>query len=102
MPFMVIDRFRDADMVPIHRRLRAEGRMLPDGLDHLDSRIEANFARCFRLMRCDDLRLLQEWVLKWRGLGVSFEIVPLVPSKETREVEAPFLGRSEAEAGSPT
>ena len=25
------------------------------------------------------------------GLGITFEIVPVVPSKETREVVAPFL-----------
>ncbi len=101
MLFMVIERFRDADMVPIYQRLRAEGRMLPDGLDYVDSWIEPNFARCFQLMRCDDLRLLQQWVLKWRGLGVSLEIVPVVPSKDTREVVAPLLDQLEAEAGSP-
>jgi hypothetical protein len=100
MLFMVIERFRDADMVPIYQRLRAEGRMLPDGLDYVDSWVEPNFARCFQLMRCDDLRLLQQWVLKWRGLGVSLEIVPVVPSKDTREVVAPLLDRLEAEAGS--
>ena len=44
-------------------------------------------------MRCSDARLLQQWVLEWRGLGVTFEIVPVVPSKETREVVAPYLDR---------
>ena len=42
-------------------------------------------------MECDDARLLQEWVLQWRGLGVTFEIVPVVPSAHTRDVVAPFL-----------
>ena len=45
-------------------------------------------------METDDLRLLQEWVLGWRGLGVTFEIVPVVSSKETREVVAPHLDRA--------
>jgi uncharacterized protein DUF3303 len=31
-----------------------------------------------------------EWILDCRGLGISFEIVPVVPSKETREVVAPY------------
>ncbi len=48
-------------------------------------------------MECDDLRLLQEWVLSWRGAGVTFEIVPVVPSQDTREVVAPFLEPNEAE-----
>jgi hypothetical protein len=42
-------------------------------------------------MRCSDLRLFQEWELQWRGTGVTFEIVPVVPSKETREAVAPYL-----------
>jgi Protein of unknown function (DUF3303) len=45
-------------------------------------------------MECDDLRLLQEWVLlNNRDIGMTFEVVPVVPSKETREVVAPFLDR---------
>jgi Protein of unknown function (DUF3303) len=91
MLFMVIERFRDNDMVPIYRRLRDGGRSLPAGLEYVDSWVEANFSRCFQLMRCDDLRLFQEWCLRWRGLGATFEIVPVVPSKDTREVVAPHL-----------
>jgi Protein of unknown function (DUF3303) len=93
--FMVIETFRDNDMVPVYRRLRDSGRSLPVGLEYVDSWIEPNFARCFQLMRCDDLRLLQQWTLQWRGLGMSLEIVPLVPSKDTREVVAPYLDNPE-------
>jgi Protein of unknown function (DUF3303) len=91
MLFMVIERFRDNDMVPAYRRVRDEGRILPPGLKYIDSWVEPNFSRCFQLMECDDLRLLQQWILKWRGAGVSFEIVPVVGSKDTQEVIAPHL-----------
>lgn len=91
MLFMIIERFKDADMVPIYKRVRDEGRMLPDGLKYLDSWVEPNFSRCFQLMECDDLRLLQEWILKWRGTGTSFEIVPVVSSSDTRAVVEPHL-----------
>jgi hypothetical protein len=94
MLFMIIERFRDDDMLPVYQHLRDTGRVLPEGLEYVESWIEPNFARCFQLMRCDDARLLQEWVLQWRGLGVTFEIVPVVPSKDTREVVAPHLNRS--------
>jgi Protein of unknown function (DUF3303) len=93
MLFMVIERFDDNDMLPIYRRVRDEGRVLPEGLKYVDSWVEPNFARCFQLMECDDLRLFQEWTLKWRGTGATFEIVPVVPSKETRDVVAPFLDK---------
>jgi hypothetical protein len=91
MLFMVIERFRDNDMIPIYQRLRDSGRSLPDGLEYVDSWVEPNFGRCFQLMRCNDMRILQKWVLQWRGSGATFEIIPVVPSKETREVVAPYL-----------
>jgi hypothetical protein len=91
MLFMVIERFEGNDMVPIYRRLEEKGRQLPEGLAYVDSWIEANFGRCFQLMECSDARLLQEWVLSWRGTGATFEIVPVVPSRATRGVVAPFL-----------
>ena len=94
MLFMIIERFRDDDMVPAYQRLRASGRQLPEGLRYVDSWIEANFSRCFQLMECADLRSLQVWILKWRGTGVSFEIVPVVPSKETQKVVAPHLDKA--------
>lgn len=91
MLFMVVERFKDDDMVPIYRRLEERGRQLPEGLSYVGSWIEANFNRCFQLMECSDARLLQEWVLSWRGTGATFEIVPVVPSAETRAVVAPHL-----------
>jgi hypothetical protein len=75
MLFMIIERFKDNDMVPVYQRVRESGRSLPEGLRYVDSWIEPNFARCFQLMETDDARLLQEWV----------------PSAETRAVVAPFL-----------
>ncbi|MBA3873585.1 MAG: DUF3303 domain-containing protein [Anaerolineae bacterium] len=91
MLFMIIERFRDNDMIPIYKQVRDGGRMLPEGLKYIDSWVEPNFGRCFQVMECDDLRLLQEWTLQWRGFGLTFEIVPVVSSKETREVVAPYL-----------
>ena len=91
MLFMIIVTYRDNDMIPVYERVRDRGRMLPEGVKYLDSWVEPNFARCFQLMECDDLRLLQEWVLQWRGCGVSFEIVPVVTSAETRAVVAPHI-----------
>src|SRR5271165_1938117 len=88
---MVIEQFRDNEMLPVYRRLRDGGRSLPEGLDYVDSWVEANFARCFQLMRCDDARLIQEWALAWRGVGATFEIVPVATSRETQAVVAPFL-----------
>ena len=90
MLFMVIERFRDRDAKAVYRRFRDQGRMMPDGLNYVGSWIEANFDRCFQLMECDDARLLQEWLLNWSDL-MQCEIVPVVPSDQTRAAVQPHL-----------
>ena len=84
MLFMVIERFKNGNARPIYARSKEKGRMLPDGLRYVDSWVEANLGRCFQLMECDDPRLFQGWVIRWQDL-VDFEIVPVVPSKQTAE-----------------
>lgn len=90
MLFMMIERFKNRDALAVYRRFRERGRMAPEGLTYVGSWIEANFDRCFQLMECDDARLLQQWMLKWQDL-VEFEIVPVVPSKETVETITSML-----------
>ena len=64
--------------------------MLPDGLIYINSWLEKNGDRCFQLMETDDVALLQEWILNWRSV-MSFEIVPVITSKQTRELVLPRL-----------
>ncbi|HEX5504545.1 MAG TPA: DUF3303 family protein [Thermomicrobiales bacterium] len=90
MHFMVIERYKDRDAVAVYRRAKEQGRGLPEGLRYVASWVEANFDRCFQVMECEDARLLQAWVLRWRDL-VEFEIVPVVPSAETAAAIAPLL-----------
>jgi len=92
MLFMVIETFEKGDMVPIYKRFFEKGRGVPDGVTYVDSWIEASFARCFQIMECNDLRLMQQWVLHWRGTGTTFEVIPVVKASETRELITPFLG----------
>jgi hypothetical protein len=90
MLFMVVERFKNRDALAIYRRFNEQGRMMPEGIKYVGSWIEANFDRCFQLMECEDPRLFQQWAIHWQDL-MEFEIVPVVPSKETREAIAEFL-----------
>jgi hypothetical protein len=87
---MIIERFKNRDAKPIYRRFLEKGRMMPDGLIYRESWIEANFERCFQLMECDDVALLQEWILEWQDLA-DFEIVAVAESKKTSETVRKFL-----------
>lgn len=94
MLFMVVERFEGNDMLPVYRRLRAAGRGMPDGLEFVGSWVEVGFGRCFQLMECDDVALLQSWVLHWRGTGATFEIVPVLDGARTRALVEPLLDRT--------
>jgi hypothetical protein len=85
MLYMVIERFKNRDAKAVYRRFREKGRMTPEGLVYLDSCVETNFDRCFQLMECEDLRLLEQWAANWRDL-VEFEFVPVRRSKEAAEL----------------
>lgn len=64
MLFMVVERFRNRDAVPVYQRFRESGRMMPEGLKYVESWTANEFDRCFQLMECDDPRLFEEWVAR--------------------------------------
>ena len=69
-------------MVPIYKRVRDEGCLLPEGLKYIDSWVEAErLDRCFQLMETDEPKLFDEWIANWNDL-VEFEIVPVISSTE--------------------
>lgn len=90
MLFMVIERFKNHDAAPVYRRFREQGRMMPEGLQYVESWTEDDFGRCFQLMKCDDPRLFEQWVSRWEDL-VDFEIVPVVTSEEAAAAIEPRL-----------
>ena len=87
MLFMVIERFRDGKAPEVYRRFQEKGRMLPRGLQYVDSWVETNFDRCFQLMECDDAELFHQWIAEWQDL-VEFEIIAVITSKEAAEIRA--------------
>ena len=90
MLFMVVEKFRNQDAKTIYRRLRDKGRSMPDGLKFVSSYVSADVARCFQMMECDDITLLQRWVAEWSDL-MECEIVPVVAGKDTAAALAASL-----------
>ncbi len=87
MLFMVIERYKDQNAQAVYRRAEAQGRLLPEGLRYMDSWVEVSCGRCFQLMECDDLSLMQRWIARWTDL-VEFEVVPVLRSAQTSEIFA--------------
>ena len=67
---------------PVYARAAERGRMLPPGLEYVESWIdERSLDRCFQLMETDDPGLFEEWIARWADLA-EFEVVPVVGSAE--------------------
>ncbi len=79
---MVIEHFRNQDAKAVYARFKEKGRMMPEGLNFVASWVSADLGRCFQVMECGDVTLLQRWAAAWSDL-VEFEIVPVTEGKAT-------------------
>ena len=78
--YMVVERFVGG-AGPVYERAAELGRLLPDGLEYVDSWIDKRLDRCFQLMETDDPSLFDEWITRWSDLA-EFEVVPVLSSAE--------------------
>jgi hypothetical protein len=90
MLFMIIEHFRDGDALPVYRRFRDKGRLAPDGLRYVSSWVTSDLRRCFQVMECDDVRLLDDWMAQWQDI-VEFERIPVMTSADAATAVAPHL-----------
>jgi uncharacterized protein DUF3303 len=79
--YMVVEKFRNGDPVPVYRRFRERGRLAPEGVQYVSSWVDEKLERCFQLMETDDRLLLDEWMEYWSDL-VEFEVYAVVSSAE--------------------
>ena len=90
MLYMIIERFKNRDPVPVYRRFRDKGRMAPEGLTYVSSWVTEEMDRCYQVMECDDRRLLEQWMTRWSDV-TDFEVIPVVTSAQAVERIAPRL-----------
>lgn len=90
MLYLVVEKFRDQDAKAVYRWLDQGGQMAPEGLVYRGSWVAADLGRCFQLVGCDDIALLQQLVANWQDL-VEFEIVPVLDGDETARAIQPML-----------
>jgi hypothetical protein len=88
--YMVIERFRGGDPVPVYRRFLERGRMAPEGLTYVNSWVSTDFTCCYQLMECAEPQLFESWIAKWKDLA-EIEVIPVVTSAQAVEALAPRL-----------
>jgi hypothetical protein len=80
MRYMVIETFTQGAR-PVYERARDRGRMLPEGLEYVESWVTEGLGGCFQLMETDDPALFEAWTARWADLA-EFEIVPVLASAD--------------------
>lgn len=90
MLYLVIEHYRGGDPVPVYRRFRDRGRLMPAGVEYRGSWITADLGHCYQVMECDDRALLDQWIANWRDI-VDFEVMPVITSAEAQAEVSPRL-----------
>jgi len=88
--YMVIENFKNGDAVPVYRRFRERGRLVPRGLCYVSSWVNETLDRCWQVMETEDRALLDEWIANWSDI-IDFEIYPVLTSKEAGDKISPRL-----------
>lgn len=90
MLFMIVERFTNADPVPVYRRFRDQGRLAHEGLAYITSWVSADLTTCYQVMESPDRALIDQWIARWSDL-VSFEVVQVMTSAEAAAAVASRL-----------
>ena len=88
--YMIVERFRNGDAVPVYRRARDQGRLAPEGLRYVSSWVTLDLSRCYQVMETDDRTLLDAWLARWSDL-VEFDVHEVMTSADASDQIAPRL-----------
>lgn len=83
MQYMVIEKFIPGRVKDLYQRYAETGRMLPEGVQYLNSWISRDLRYCYQLMEADSIDSLNLWIANWDDLA-DFEVVPVISSEEAR------------------
>lgn len=83
MLYLVIERFKNGNSIPVYERFAAQARLAPDGLIYVDSWVTEDLTICYQVMETDDSALLDQWIDNWQDL-VDFEVIPVLTSAQAK------------------
>ncbi len=82
--FMIIENYKPGKTEEIYNRFKEKGRMIPEGVEFVDSWIEENLQKCYQVMRSESESGIYEWIDNWKDL-VDFEVIPVMDSSQASE-----------------
>jgi uncharacterized protein (UPF0332 family) len=84
MLYMIIERFHRGKEKALYKRFAEKGRMMPEGLNYINSWIDENVTTCYQVMQTDSEEKIHEWISHWNDL-TDFEIIPVLTSAQAKE-----------------
>jgi len=84
MLYMIIEKFHQGKVKELYKRFDEKGRLMPDGVNYINSWIDENLTTCFQVMETDKIEKIHEWITHWNDVA-NFEIVPVITSAQAKE-----------------
>lgn len=84
MIYMVIEHFHPGKINELYRRFAEKGRMLPEGVQYINSWINEALTVCYQVMEADSAGKLNQWIANWTDLA-DFEVIPVISSAEAKK-----------------
>lgn len=84
MLYMIIEKFHFGKVKELYQRFAEKGRMMPEGMEYVDSWITDDLKICYQIIESDSPEKIQIWIDNWKDI-VDFEVVPVITSAEARE-----------------
>jgi Protein of unknown function (DUF3303) len=81
MIFMVVETFKNSDLIDVRDRFLTQGRLMPEGLTYVNSWMTTDGVQCYQVMDAPSRELLDIWIGNWQDL-VDFEVISVESSKD--------------------
>ena len=81
---MIIEKYHPGKAKDLYKRFDEKGRMMPEGLNYINSWINEPVTTCYQVIETDSVEKIHEWINHWYDLS-DFEIVPVISSAEAKE-----------------
>ena len=80
---MVIETFKPGKVKELYAKFEEEGRLLPEGVEYIDSWINEEKTICFQLMQSTSAENLRLWIKEWNYYAY-FEIIKVIISSDSK------------------
>jgi hypothetical protein len=85
MYYMVIEHFHPGKVKELYQRFAEKGRMLPEGVQYINSWINEEITVCYQVMEADSADKLHAWIAHWKDLA-DFEVIPVISSAAAKKI----------------